>query len=77
MTVAAGTVYMMCRTAGLATIDGHSEIPGTAVDDGGDDLFMLFGYVWKPQKVFRCKGFEDLGYGTHGHTSFITELMIR
>jgi len=39
--VAAGTVDMMFFAAAVASIDGNAELPGTAVDDGIDSLFVL------------------------------------
>jgi hypothetical protein len=76
MTVAAGSVDMMQPAAPLAAIDGDAEIAGTTVDDGVDHFLVLIRQVGKPLPVFRGKGSEDTGDGSHGHTSRITELMI-
>ena len=39
--IAAGAVNMMFFAAVIALIDGNAVLPGTAVYDGGDGLFVL------------------------------------
>jgi hypothetical protein len=74
--VAAGAVDMMFFPAAVALIDGNAELPGTAVDDGIDGLFMLDRHLRISGKIFRAEGAEDLGNCAHDHTSCMTELMI-
>jgi hypothetical protein len=74
--IAAGSVDVVELLATLAAIDRHAEIAGAAVEYGIDNLSMLIRQVGKSLKVFRDKGPEDIGDGTHDHTSLITELMI-
>ena len=74
--VTAGSVDAVGRTTALATIECDAEVAGAAVDDGVDNLFVLVGQVWNTLQVFRGKGSENLGVGSHDHTSFITEFMI-
>jgi hypothetical protein len=74
--IAAGSVDVVEPLASLAAIDRYPEIAGAAVEYSIDNLFVLFRQVGKSFKVFRDKGPEDIGDGTHDHTSFITELMI-
>lgn len=38
---------MVELAAALAAVDRDTEVAGTAVDDGIDDLFVLFWLVWE------------------------------
>ena len=74
--ITTGSVDVMDLLATLAAIDRHTEITGSAIDYSINNLFVLFRQVGKSLKVFRGKSPEDIGDGTHDHTSLITELMI-
>ena len=76
MTVATGPVDVMGLAASLTAIDGDAEVTGAAVDDSINDFFMLVRQIREEVQVFRGKGSEDIGDGTHDHTSFMMELMI-
>lgn len=76
MAVAAGAVDQVFLAAVIALIDGDAVLPGPAVDDGLDGLFMLPGRIRIPGKVFRSEGAEDLGDSAHDYTPCMTALMI-
>ena len=74
--VAAGSFDDMGFTAIAASIDGGTVYPGTALDDGREDFLLLFWQVGMVVEKLLAIGSEDLGDGSHAHTSRIRLLMM-
>ena len=66
VTVAAGAINSVEKTALLTPVMGGTRLSGAASGDGIDDFYVLPGHVIaKALDVFVAEGAEDLIYGFH------------
>lgn len=70
VTIAAGLVDDMKLSAGLTLINGLTEISGTAVHDGLDDLLVVLRDVRIGLDILFAKVFEDPFEFAHGSEIF-------